>query len=121
MSDYVLIKRETFDKVAEALSYRMFVYGDDGESYNDDEVIDALERLKSDEAEKLFDQCCGWLPVSEGVPNNVEEAAGWHWKLGAEMVTRRGGQWFLARNGHHVPDSSYTHWLPLNKPPRGER
>jgi hypothetical protein len=47
----VVISRETFDKVVAALSRCTIVANDDGEEWNDEEVIDARDSIRRD-AEK---------------------------------------------------------------------
>jgi hypothetical protein len=51
IEDRVVISRETFDKVVAALSRCTIVANDDGEEWNDEEVIDARDSIRRD-AEK---------------------------------------------------------------------
>jgi hypothetical protein len=44
----VIISRETFDKVVAALSRCTIVANDDGEEWNDEEVIDARDSIRRD-------------------------------------------------------------------------
>ena len=55
-----------------------------------------------------------WVPVGERLPpDNVGVLAWGPWNDGAEMVWREKGKWHLSFVGTYIPDSTYTHWMPL--------
>ena len=55
-----------------------------------------------------------WVPVGEKLPGgNVGVLAWGPFNNGAEMVWREQGKWFLSFVGTYIPDSTYTHWMPL--------
>ena len=55
-----------------------------------------------------------WTPVEEKLPSgNVAVLAWGPFCGGAEMVWRENGKWHLSFVGTYIPDSTYTHWMPL--------
>jgi hypothetical protein len=55
-----------------------------------------------------------WVPVGERLPeDNVGVVAWGPCNGGAEMVWREHGKWHLSFVGTYIPDSTYTHWMPL--------
>ena len=62
-----------------------------------------------------------WVPVEEKLPSgNVAVLAWGPFCGGAEMVWRENGKWHLSFVGTYIPDSTYTHWMPLPPGPEGE-
>ena len=87
-------------------------------TYTRDELAQSmLTRLAQRLAELVEER--RWVPVGERLPEEGLEVLAWHWKLGIETVCRVHGKWILQKYGHHVPDSSYTHWQPLPPGPEG--
>ena len=63
-----------------------------------------------------------WVPVGEKLPgDNVGVLAWGPFSNGAEMVWREQGKWLLSFVGTYIPDSTYTHWIPLPPGPECEQ
>ena len=63
-----------------------------------------------------------WVPVGEKLPgDNVGVLAWGPFNNGAEMVWREQGKWLLSFVGTYIPDSTYTHWIPLPPGPECEQ
>ena len=55
-----------------------------------------------------------WIPVEEKLPGDNVAVLAWGPLCGgAETVWREHGQWWLSFVGTYIPDSTYTHWMPL--------
>ena len=68
-------------------------------------AVDEIQKLREDR---------GWISVEERLPSgNVGVLAWGPFNNGAEMVWREQGKWFLSFVGTYIPDSTYTHWMPL--------
>ncbi len=62
-----------------------------------------------------------WVSVGERLPeDNVGVLAWGPCNGGAEMVWREHGKWHLSFVGTYIPDSTYTHWMPLPPGPEGD-
>ena len=62
-----------------------------------------------------------WISVGERLPeDNVGVLAWGPCNGGAEMVWREHGKWHLSFVGTYIPDSTYTHWMPLPTGPEGD-
>ena len=62
----------------------------------------------------------GWVAVTERLPPDNVAVLVNHDSGGVEMAFREGWRWNISHAGVSVPDCSYTHWMPLPKPPGGE-
>ena len=82
------------------------------------------ERVLAFDARKEIDRLREerrWVPVGERLPeDNVGVLALGPCNGGAEMVWREHGKWHLSFVGTYIPDSTYTHWMPLPPGPEGD-
>jgi hypothetical protein len=79
----------------------------------DDNWLADMVEIAAAEIARLRDER-RWVPVGERLPeDNVAVLAWGPCNGGAEMVWREQGKWRLSYVGTHVPDVTYTHWMPL--------
>ena len=83
-------------------------------------LLGKVETLEADN-ERLREER-RWVPVGEKLPgDNVGVLAWGPFNNGAEMVWREQGKWLLSFVGTYIPDSTYTHWIPLPPGPECEQ
>ena len=74
---------------------------------------ECLVRRLADEVARLREER-RWIPVEEKLPSDNVAVLVWGPCCGgAETVWREHGQWWLSFVGTYIPDSTYTHWMPL--------
>jgi hypothetical protein len=82
----------------------------------DDNWLADMVELACDEIARLREER-RWISVGERLPEDNVAVLCCGDGIGAEMVWREHGKWHLSFVGTHVPDVTYTHWMPLPESP----
>lgn len=61
-----------------------------------------------------------WISCEDRLPPDNQNVLAFVSCGVVEMAYRKNGRWFLCWLCSYVPDSTYTHWMPMPKGPSGE-